>query len=180
MRRWKSFDCVTVASVNGYCFGGGVLMVCLSDIAVAAEEATFGLSEVNFGIFPSGGTTWGIAENLARKQALYYALTAERFDGVQAARLGLVNRAVPLEELQFETDRVVGLLAAKDPEALRYTKRVYERSRDMSFPDAQQYEVSMLLDLSYQTGDRWIQDALAQFKSRSYRPGREPYRAARP
>ena len=61
-------------------------------------------------------------------------------------------------------------------EALRDTKRVYERSRTMSFPDAQQFEVAMLHELSYQTDAAWIRKALEQFKQRSYRPGLTPFK----
>jgi trans-feruloyl-CoA hydratase/vanillin synthase len=170
MRRWKAFGPVTLASINGLCIGGGLLMAELCDIAIAAEDAVFGLSEVNFGIFPSGGTTWAVAQNMTRKHALYYSLTADRFDGKRAAELGLVSVAVPAEQLAAETARVVETLKHKSIDALRYTKRVYERSRTMSFPEAQEWEVAMLLDLSYTTENAWIRDALEKFRRREYRP----------
>jgi trans-feruloyl-CoA hydratase/vanillin synthase len=171
MRRWLGFPAVTVAAINGWCMGGGLLMANLCDIAITAEEAMFGLSEVNFGIFPSGGTTWSVAQVLSRRHALYYSLTAEPFDGKRAVEIGAAVHAVPRAALDQEVARVVGMLSQKNLEALRYTKRVYERSRTMSFPDAQQYEVAMLHDLSYQTDARWIRQALEQFKQRKYRPG---------
>jgi hypothetical protein len=65
----------------------------------------------------------------------------------------------------------VEVLKHKNREALRYTKRVYERVRTMSFPDAQQYEVAMLHELTYQTDAAWIKKALERFKRREYRPG---------
>jgi trans-feruloyl-CoA hydratase/vanillin synthase len=171
MRRWLAFPAVTVAAINGVAMGGGLLMANLCDIALTAEEATFGLSEVNFGIFPSGGTTWSVAQVLSRRNALYYALTAEPFDGRRAVEIGVAVRAVPRAELDAEVARVTGALLKKNLEALRYTKRVYERSRTMSFPDAQQYEVAMLHELSYQTDAAWIRKALEKFKQRAYRPG---------
>jgi len=175
MRRWKAFPAVTLASINGLCIGGGLLMASLADIAIAAEEAVFGLSEVNFGIFPAGGTTWAVANNMSRKHALYHSLTAERFDGRRAAEMGLVSVAVPRCRLAEETARVVELLKQKPIEALRYTKRVYERSRAMTFPEAQEWEVAMLFDLSYTTRDAWIKDALAAFRQRQYRPAETSY-----
>ncbi len=176
MRRWKSCAAVTVASVNGWCVGGGLLMAALSDIMLVAREARFALSEVNFGIFPSGGTTWGMARNLGAKAALYYMLTAEQFDGDKAVELGLANVSVPRAELDGETQRVASLIAGKNVHALRYTKKVYERVRTMDLPEAQEFEVAMLLDLSYQSNNAWIEQALKQFQERKYRPGIESYR----
>ena len=175
MRRWKTLPAVTVARVNGWCLGGGLLMVCISDIAIAAEDAIFGLSEVNFGIFPAGGTTWGVSRNFATKAASYYMLTGERFDGKKAVELGLVNTSVPRDALDAEVERVTELLRKKDRNALRYTKAVYERVRGMSYQEAQEYEVAMLFDLSYNTGDAWVKRALESFKQRKYRPGFESY-----
>ncbi|MEX1361656.1 MAG: enoyl-CoA hydratase-related protein [Nannocystaceae bacterium] len=175
MRRYKSFPAVTLAKVNGLCVGGGLLMAALSDLLVTADEASFCLSEVNFGIFPSGGTTWGVANNLGSKQALYYMLTAERFDGPTAVSLGLANRTVPRDQLDAEVDRVVASICNKPLAALQYTKQVYERVRTMTFPDAQQFETAMLFDLSYSTKNEWIEKALAQFRKRTFRPGVEAY-----
>ena len=175
MRRWKAFDAVTVAAVNGWCVGGGLLMAAISDIVITADEAQFSLSEVNFGIFPSGGTTWAMARNMPAKQALYYMLTAERFAGPRAVELGLATRSVPREQLNAVVSELCTTLANKDREALRYTKLVYERVRDMNYADAQQFEVAMLFDLSYQTDNKWINQALEQFRKRSYRPALESF-----
>ena len=175
MRRWKDFPAVTLARVNGWCVGGGLLMASICDIVITAAEATFCLSEVNFGIFPSGGTTWGVARNFNAKQALYYMLTAERFAGDKAVELGLANTSVPRSQLDEETARVVELLSQKNVHALRYTKKVYERVRSMNYPDAQQFEVAMLMELSYRTEDAWVKKALAQFEQKQYRPGLDAY-----
>lgn len=171
MRRWAALSCVTVAAINGLCFGGGLLIANLCDIAITAEEATFGLSEVNFGIFPSGGTTWSMAQIAPRRHALYYALTAETFNGIRAVEIGIAIRAVPRAMLDQDIAQLVNILKNKNREALHYTKRVYERVRTMSFPDAQQYEVAMLHELTYHTDAAWIRRALEKFKRREYRPG---------
>ncbi len=175
MLRWKNLSAVTVSVVNGLCIGGGMHIAVLSDIALAAEDALFCLSEVNFGLFPAGGTTWSMSQHLTRKQALYWALTAERFDGKKAAELGLVTFAFPRAELEAEAARVVGQLVNKDGHALRYTKRAFERSRTMSFAEAQEWETALLFDLSFTTNARWIREGLARFKKRVYRPGLESF-----
>lgn len=74
-RQLKSLNAVTIAKVNGWCFGGGFELAGICDIVITRDDATFGLSEINFGIFPGGGTMWATAHNMPRKQALYYALT---------------------------------------------------------------------------------------------------------
>jgi len=175
-KKLKSFPAVTLASVNGWCFGGGVELVGVCDIAIAAEEAVFGLSEINFGIFPGGGTMWATAHNLSRKQALYYSLTGETFDGRRAAEIGLVNLAVPRAQLEKETARIVQLLVNKNIHTLRATKEVYERSVFMPFPESIEWEMAKLHELSYYSRHAWIRDALAQFRRREFRPGLEAYR----
>ena len=71
---------VTIAMVNGWCFGGGLPIVEGCDLAVAADEAVFGLSEINFGLFPGGTVSKSISRVLRPKDAMYYALTGETFD----------------------------------------------------------------------------------------------------
>ncbi|MDJ0927902.1 MAG: p-hydroxycinnamoyl CoA hydratase/lyase [Gammaproteobacteria bacterium] len=176
MRDIKAFPAVTIAKVNGWCFGGGMLVVGLCDIAICAEESTWGLSEVNFGIFPGGGTTWTIAHNMAfRKQALYYALTADTFDGNKAVELGWASKAVPLAELDATVDKIVAGLLTKNRVVLEKTKEVYERALDLSFPDSIDYEIAKLWELSRLTNNEWIRVALDSFKKREFKPGLENY-----
>ena len=176
MKHLKTFPAVTIAKVNGWCFGGGMEVVGLCDIAIAAEESTWGLSEVNFGIFPGGGTSWTVAKNMpSRKQALYYALTADTFNGREAVELGWASKAVPLDELDSHTQKVVDGLVRKGRTVLQKVKQVYERVFDMDFPEAIDYEIAKLFELSRLTNDDWIRTALSSFKKREYKPGLENY-----
>ncbi len=175
-KRLKKFPAVTVASVNGWCFGGGFELAGICDIVITAQEATFGLSEINFGIFPGGGTTWAAAHNLNRKQALYYSLTGETFNGSQAVELGLANKAVPLADLAKETQRVVGMLIDKNPHTLRATKEVYEKSVFMEFDESVEWEMAKLFELSYISENEWVKTALKQFSQRQFRPGLQTYK----
>ena len=175
-QRWKAFPAVTVAKVNGFAFGGGVELTGISDLAVASETAMFGLSEMNFGIFPAGGASWATAHNLPRKQALYYILTGDTFTGKQAAEFGFVNKAVPLEELDEATDRVVAKLVNKNPVALRLAKEVYERTTFLDLPAAIDYDQAKLWELARLTSNEWINVALKQFEKRSYQPGLSTYK----
>ncbi|HEV2639928.1 MAG TPA: p-hydroxycinnamoyl CoA hydratase/lyase [Actinocrinis sp.] len=177
-KRLKAFPAVTVAKVNGYAFGGGVLVAGICDLAVAAENVKFGLSEINFGIFPAGGATWAITHNLPRKQALYYILTGDTFTGTQAAEFGLVNKAVPADQLDAETDRIVGKLVNKNPITLELAKQVYERTTTMDLPTAIDYDQAKLWELSRLSGNEWIDVALKQFEKRAYQPGLSTYQRA--
>src|ERR1700726_1303474 len=85
----------TIAMVNGYCFGGAFTPLCACDFAIAADEATFGLSEVNWGILPGGIVSWNVAQVLCFRDALYYAMTGDTFDGKTAREIGFINRSVP-------------------------------------------------------------------------------------
>ena len=176
MKHLKAFPAVTIAKVNGWCFGGGMEVVGLCDICIAAEESTWGLSEVNFGIFPGGGTTWTVAHNMpARKQALYYSLTADTFDGKKAVELGWATKAVPLTQLDEETQRVVDMLTGKGRVVLEKVKQEYERARDMDFPESIDYEIAKLWELSRLTRDDWIRTGLNSFKNREFKPGLQGY-----
>ena len=182
MKHLKSFPAVTIAKVNGWCFGGGMEVVGLCDIAIAADESTWGLSEVNFGIFPGGGTTWTVANNMPfRKQALYYALTADTFDGKRAVELGWASKSVPLAELDAHTQKVVEGLVSKGRTVLAKTKEVFEKICDlnMDFSDSVDYEIAKLFELSRLTNDDWIRTALQSFKKREYKPGLEDYKSTR-
>jgi trans-feruloyl-CoA hydratase/vanillin synthase len=174
-KRLKAFPAVTIAKVNGFAFGGGVLVTGICDLAVASETAKFGLSEINFGIFPAGGATWAATHNLPRKQALYYILTGDTLTGKQAEGYGLVNKAVPLEQLDAETDRIVSRIVNKNPVTLELAKQVYERTTMMDLPTAIDYDQAKLWELSRLSGNEWINVALKQFEKRSYQPGLSTY-----
>lgn len=175
--RLQAFPAVTVASVNGMAFGGGVALVGFCDIAIAADDATFGLSEINFGIFPGGGTSWAAVHNMGRKQARYHVLTGERFGAAAAAAYGLVTRVVAREELEASVGRLVEVLERKNGQALRAAKEVLDRVESLALPDAIDWETAKLHELSYRSSEAWIRQALPQFAERSYRPGHAPYRA---
>jgi len=167
---------IVVCSVNGFCFGGGVDLVGISDLAVAAEEAVMGLSEVNFGVLPAGGTTWAVKNNFNRKQGLRYCLTGETFTGKEAVDLGLVNIAVPKEKLAEETDRLVGLLVAKNALTLEAIKKVFTKLPS-NWYEAVEFENGKAQELAFFQGEKsWFQHALKKFKDREYKPGLGAYK----
>ena len=111
----------TVALVHGAAFGGGVGLVAACDIAVAAEGASFCLSEVKLGLVPSVISPYVVAA-IGARQARRYFLTAERFGAAEALRIGLVHRVVPGAALADAGRRVAAALAANAPRALAEAK----------------------------------------------------------
>ena len=135
--RW--YEKPTIAMVNGWCFGGayGPLFAC--DLAVAAEDAQFGLSEINWGILPGGGASKIIAELTSFRRAMYHAMMGENIDGKTAVEWGLINEAVPVAALKARVTDIAKVLLAKNPTALRGTKWAVRRVREMTYDNAQDY-----------------------------------------
>jgi len=125
----------TVARVNGAALAGGLGLVCACDLAVAAEDAVFGTPEVNVGLFPYMVTAF-LMRAIAPKHAMDMVLTGRRVPAPEAARLGLVNRAVPREKLDAEVEALAAELAGKSPAVLRLGKRAIRRTRDAGLETA--------------------------------------------
>ena len=99
--RWErlfNYDKPTIAMIQGFCVGGAFMQLLGCDFAIAAEDATFSLSEVNWGILPGALVSKVVADAVLPRHALYYACLGEPFDGKEAARIGMINSAVPAEE----------------------------------------------------------------------------------
>ena len=102
----------TIAMVNGWCFGGAFTPLVACDLAIAAEDAQFGLSEINWGIIPGGNVTRAAVATLNLRDAMYYIMTGRTFDGRKAAEMGLVNEACPRAQLRPRTTALAKELLA--------------------------------------------------------------------
>jgi enoyl-CoA hydratase len=120
----------TVAMVNGHALAGGLGLVLGCDLAVAAEEATFGLPEIDVGLFPYQ-VLGVLLRHVGRKAALDLAMTGRRIDAREARALGLVSRVVPRAELPGETERLVTTLAGKSAAVLALGKRALYAAEDL-------------------------------------------------
>ena len=94
-RRLRWYQKPTIAMVNGWCFGGGYGPLFACDLAFAADEAQFGLSEINWGILPGGGAAKVATELTSFRNAMYHAMMGENVDGKTAAQWGFVNEDGP-------------------------------------------------------------------------------------
>ncbi len=174
-RRLRWYQKPTIAMVNGWCFGGayGPLFAC--DLAFAADEAQFGLSEINWGILPGGGATKVATELLPFRKAMYHAMMGENIDGQTAADWGLVNESMPLAQLKERVTEVANVLLKKNPVALKATKDAVRRVGLMSYDDAEDYLIrAQEAANSYDNDGR--KEGIRQFiDEKSYKPGLGAY-----
>jgi trans-feruloyl-CoA hydratase/vanillin synthase len=171
-RRLWTFPKPTIAMVNGYCFGGAFTPLIACDIAIAADEAIFGLSEINWGVFPGGLVSRVLSEAMGSRDALYYVLTGETFDGKQAADMRLVTRSVPKADLRTETIKVAQQLVNKNPLALKAAKEAFKLSKTMDFAQAEDYIITKTTALQATDPAKSREEGIRQFiEEKTYRPG---------
>ncbi|HEX8802587.1 MAG TPA: enoyl-CoA hydratase-related protein [Acidimicrobiales bacterium] len=108
----------TVARVRGYALAGGMGLALACDLVVAADDAAFGLPEIDVGLWPHMATV-PLVRSMPPKVALELMLTGRRVDAAEAARIGFVTRVVPVDDLDAAVDDLAATLAAKSPAAVR-------------------------------------------------------------
>lgn len=169
----------TIAMVNGFCFGGGFGFVEGCDIALAADEATFGLSEINFRMFPGGCVSKALANIFRPRDALLYAMSGDTFDGKKAAEMGFVNFSVPLSQLEAETMKWARKFASKDPAALRACKDAYRFSLEMTWEASMSYTAAKEQEVFVAQNGEWVKSGIGDFVKGLYKPGLESNETAR-
>jgi trans-feruloyl-CoA hydratase/vanillin synthase len=178
--RWDrmiNYDKPTIAMVRGYCVGGAFMQLLGTDFAIAAKNATFSLSEVNWGILPGALVSKVVVDSVLLRHALYYACLGEPFDGDEAARIGMINYAVPEDELDDAVTELARKLMAKSPNVLRATKHAVRKVASMNYDQAYDYlaEKGKAIKVgdtedSYNTGLRQFLD------EKSYKPTFEAFK----
>ena len=173
-RRLRWYHKPTIAMINGWCFGGGYGPLFACDLAFCAEEARFGLSEINWGILPGGGAAKVAVELLSFRRAMFHAMLGENIDGRKAEEWGLVNEAVPGEQLRSRVCEVAKALLKKNPVALKATKDAVRRVREMTYDNAEDFLVrAQEAANSYDDGRK---EGLKQFlDEKVYKPGLGAY-----
>jgi len=177
--RWLKltrFPKLTIAMVNGYCFGGGLTQMAACDLAISADEALFGASEVNWGIIPGGNVSWILTQLMSYRHAMHYAITGDTFDGKTAVDIGAVNYSTPLINLREETIKLAHKLMDKNPLAVRYTKEAIRTVRTMSEVDARDYLAAKSAQLILRDKEGGRMQGMSQFlDEKSFRPGLGSY-----
>ena len=176
-RRLMFFPKPTIAMVNGWCFGGAFTPLVSCDLAVAADEAMFGLSEINWGIIPAGNVTRAVAEKMTQADAQYYLLTGEQFNGKKAAETRLVNESVPRDKLRARVSEIAHVLMKKNPHVLSAVKLAYRRVKDMSWDVSEDYLYAKAQQTYSTDPEQGRKHGMDQFlDEKSYRPGMTNYR----
>jgi trans-feruloyl-CoA hydratase/vanillin synthase len=172
--RW--YQKVTIAMVNGWCFGGGYGPLYACDLAFCSDDAQFGLSEINWGILPGGGATKVAAELMPMRKAMYHALLGENLTGKEAEAQGLVNESVPADQLEARVTDVAQKLLRKNWEALKATKDAMRRVREMTYGNAEDYLIRAQEALNFHDKSDGRHEGMRQFlDEKSYKPGLGEY-----
>jgi trans-feruloyl-CoA hydratase/vanillin synthase len=176
--RW--YQKVSIAMVNGWCFGGGYGPLYACDLAFCADEAQFGLSEINWGILPGGGATKVAAELMPMRKAMYHALLGENLSGKEAEAAGLVNECVPAAQLEARVTEVAKRLLEKNWETLKATKDAVRRVREMTYDNAEDYLIRAQEALNWHDRSDGRHLGMKQFlDEKSYKPGLGHYDKSR-
>jgi len=124
-----------IARVHGIATAAGCQLVSMCDLAVASDDARFAVSGVNLGLFCSTPSV-GLARNIGRKQAMEMLLTGDFIDAQTALARGLVNRVVPVAQLDAELQRLTDSIVAKTPVAIKAGKQMFYRQLEMGLAQA--------------------------------------------
>ncbi|MBK8050589.1 MAG: enoyl-CoA hydratase [Anaerolineales bacterium] len=127
-----------IARVHGLATAAGCQLVAACDLAVAADTAQFATSGIRVGLFCSTPAV-AVSRNLSRKRALEILLTGDFIDAQTAASEGLINYAVPVDELDAAVQRLAGAIVAKSPLAIAMGKEMFYHQLEMDMEDAYTY-----------------------------------------
>jgi enoyl-CoA hydratase/carnithine racemase len=125
-----------IAAINGPAVGAGNDMVCMCDVAIASEQATFAESFIKLGIIPGDGGAWLLPRRIGMQHALEMALTGRTFSADEALRMGLISRVVPQAQLLGSALGLARQMATNDARCLRETKRLFNAARSQTLEQA--------------------------------------------
>jgi methylglutaconyl-CoA hydratase len=114
-----------IARVQGDAYGGGVGLIAAADIAVAADSACFSLSEVKLGLIPATISPY-VIRAIGARSARRYFITAERFDAVEALRIGLLHKIAPTDAMDGVIESLVAAVLQSGPGAVTKSKRLVQ------------------------------------------------------
>ena len=133
---WKP----VIAAINGHCLAGGMTLMLATDLRVAAEHATFALSEVKRGIIAANGGTQRLPQQLPHAIAMEMLLIGDAIDAQTAARWGLVNRVVPADKVMETALDLARRIAANAPLAVQAAKELALRGSEQGLAAGLRFE----------------------------------------
>ncbi len=153
-----------IASIHGYCFGGGLELALACDIRIASADALFSLPETGLGLIPGGGGTQRLPRLIGLAKALDLLITGDRVDAAEALRCGLITRLVAEREaLATETEALAMRIATRPAVATRYVKEAARAGLDLDLTSGFRVERD-LFSLLLSTEERLA--AAAAFKNK--------------
>jgi enoyl-CoA hydratase/carnithine racemase len=142
-----------IAAINGDAIGDGLELALACDVRIAAQNASFGLPEIEEGLIPADGGTQRLPRIIGRGKALEMVLTGEIIGAAEALENGLVTKVLPPESLAAEVEALAKAMAAKAPVSLRYIKEAINKGLDMTMEQGLRLEADLYF-LLHTTGDR--------------------------
>lgn len=143
MEKIYTFPKPVITRVNGTTIGGGTGIVASSDIAVASENAIFGLAEVKIGLVPSVISPY-LIKRCGERVCREIFLTGERISARKALEFGLVNHVVPLNELDKKVNEIIEMLLSSGPNAIRMCKELIKRVSESSLEEIKSYTADII------------------------------------
>ena len=137
----EELDKITIAAVDGYAVGGGLEITMVCDFVIATERAKWGMPEVDVGITPGWGGTTRLARLIGRRRAKEINLIGALHSSKKAVQWNLWNRVVPNDKLEFEVNKLLEILKAKNQQGLRQLKFIINRGVEADLYTAQGFEV---------------------------------------
>ena len=143
-RRLYDLHCPTIAKINGYCVGGGLILAAFCDLRVATDDAEFGVPTTDIGQIPSGGSTYRVTQLIGEAKVKELVYTAGMVDADEAHDIGFLNHVVPRSALDDRVDELVDAIRNTGRQAVKNSKRAINYA--VNAPDldtAREYEAEV-------------------------------------
>ncbi len=155
-----------IAAIEGPCIAGGTEVLQATDIRVAAADATFGISEVRWGLFPMGGSTVRLRRQIPYTMAMELLLTGDHFSAADALRMGLIGRVVAKGQALAAAREIAARIAANGPLAVRKVKQSVRETEGLPEREA--------LEIEYRIGLQVFASEDAREGPRAFKEKRTP------
>ena len=175
-RLLRTYAKPTIAMVNGWCFGGAFTPLVACDLAIAADEATFGLSEINWGIPPGSVVSKALADTVGSREGLLYVMTGRTFDGRRRPRWGSSTRACRWPSSAPRSSRSRASCSARTRSCCARRSSATSTAAQMSWDQAEDYLYAKLEQSQFLDTERGRAQGLEQFlDEKRIKPGLQTY-----
>lgn len=141
-RKLEQLPIPTIASINGFALGGGCELAMACDIMIASDKAKFGQPETGLGITPGFSGTQRLLRKVGKAKAKELIFTGDMIKADEALAIGLINKVVPHDELENETNAMASKISKNAPVAVRYAKKIINQGAEVNIDSAIKIENS--------------------------------------